>query len=268
MSGPTTLGGWPDGSAMTLMSSKTGEVLATEGDAHVVRPWASVTKLVVALAVAREFQLAEVDLAAPAGPLGSTVAHLLAHASGLGLEASDPVTTPGTRRIYSNIGVDLAIAAVTKGRETATWLHATLLAPLGVDAELRGRASSGLYGSLDALVRLASAWLNPELLVNEVRDRFTSPFMAQLAGVVPGFGRFVPCPWGLGPEIHGDKNHWMGQRFSPSTFGHFGQSGSLALIDPVHSVVLAAVSGTPFGPWARERWPHWSDEIFDRFVAP
>ena len=66
MSGPTTLGGWPDGSAMTLMSSKTGEVLATEGDAHVSRPWASVTKLVVALAVAREFQLAEVDLAAPA----------------------------------------------------------------------------------------------------------------------------------------------------------------------------------------------------------
>ena len=33
----------------------------------------------------------------------------------------------------------------------------------------------------------------------------------ELAGIVPGVGRFDPCPWGLGFEIRGDKApHWTG----------------------------------------------------------
>ena len=54
-----------------------------------------------------------------------------------------------------------------------------------------------------------------------------------LAGVLPGFRRFDPCDWGLGVEIRGRKQpHWTGAANSPSTFGHFGRSGSFLWVDP------------------------------------
>ena len=42
----------------------------------------------------------------PAGPEGSTVAHLLAHASGLGLDGAR-IAQAGAKRIYSNAGFEV-----------------------------------------------------------------------------------------------------------------------------------------------------------------
>ena len=64
-------------------------------------------------------------------------------------------------------------------------------------------------------------------------DLATSVAFPGLAGVLPGFGRFDPCDWGLGFELRDAKApHWTGTRNSPATFGHFGQSGGFVWVDP------------------------------------
>src|SRR2546423_3877874 len=72
---------------------------------HVFR-WASVTKLVTALAALVAAEEGVIDLDEPAGPEGSTVRHLLAHASGLPFEPGAPAGRPGRRRVYSNVGFE------------------------------------------------------------------------------------------------------------------------------------------------------------------
>src|SRR5437899_12983202 len=84
-----------------------GDVLARHGDEAAVFRWASVTELVTALAVLVAAEEGTVDLDEPAGPEGSTVRHLLAHASGLPFEGDRPISRPGERRIYSNTGFEV-----------------------------------------------------------------------------------------------------------------------------------------------------------------
>ena len=67
------------------------------------------------------------------------------------------------------------------------------------------------------------------------------PYAPQLNGFVPGFGKFSPCPWGLGPEVRGDKHHWMGD-WPPASFGHFGKSGALLLLNADEQIGLVATS--------------------------
>lgn len=64
--------------------------LGTIGDRARVFPLASVTKLLTSMATLIAVEEGTVDLDEPAGPEGSTVRHLLAHASGLGVERGDP----------------------------------------------------------------------------------------------------------------------------------------------------------------------------------
>ena len=102
----------------------------------------------------------------------------------------------------------------------------------------------------------------PRLLAPETLDRATSPVFADLAGVLPGFGRQEPNPWGLGFEIRGDKQpHWTGRLNSPATFGHFGRSGTFVWVDPVASVALVVLTDRAFGPWSAEAWPRLSDGV-------
>ena len=62
--------------------------LGTLGPRDTVLRWASVTKLLTGLAILIAVEEGTVDLDEPAGPPGSTLRHLLAHASGLPLDAS------------------------------------------------------------------------------------------------------------------------------------------------------------------------------------
>src|SRR5919198_6572622 len=63
-----------------------GEIIATFGPSDRVFRWASVTKLATALAALVAAEEGILDLDEPGGPPGSTVRHLLAHASGLPLD--------------------------------------------------------------------------------------------------------------------------------------------------------------------------------------
>ena len=50
------------------------------------------------------------------GPRGATLANLLSHSSGLGLEEGDPVVPVATKRVYSNYGYDHAVARRRRAR--------------------------------------------------------------------------------------------------------------------------------------------------------
>ena len=257
------LEGWPGTPSMVLLSLEDGLVrrIVEIGDLDDVRPWASVSKMTVSLAfgVESDWELQRFDQ--PVGPPGSTLANLLSHSSGLGLEKGDPVVAVGTKRIYSNYGIDLAVESIVGENSADNWLAQRIFRPLGMGStRLEGPPSSGVAGSTNDLATLAVAWLRPDAIAKETRDRLITPYAPQLDGIVPGFGRFSPCPWGLGPEIHGEKHHWMGDWPAPS-FGHFGQSGALILLNADEQIGLVATSTEPFGAWATTLWPKWTSAM-------
>jgi CubicO group peptidase (beta-lactamase class C family) len=240
-----------------------GRVLARNGDGHVYR-WASVTKLVTALAVLVAAEEGTVDLDEPAGPPGSTVRHLLAHASGLPFEGSSPIARPGERRIYSNTGFVVLADHLSERAEMPfpAYLSGAVLEPLGMRAELRGDAGAGLWGSLDHLVQVGHELLTPTLIAPETLAEATTVAFPGLVGVLPDLGRFDPNDWGLGLELRDAKEpHWTGTRNSPRTFGHFGGAGTFLWVDPEAGVALACLTDREFGDWAKEAWPRLSDAV-------
>ena len=74
---------------------------AQHGDLERVFEWASVTKLATAIAVLVACEEGIVSLDEPAGPPGSTLHHLLAHASGLPTDGEAPIAKPGAKRILA-----------------------------------------------------------------------------------------------------------------------------------------------------------------------
>jgi CubicO group peptidase (beta-lactamase class C family) len=234
-------------------------------------PWASVSKLLVALSCFVAIEEGSLSLDDPAGPPGSTLAHLLAHASGLPYEGGLPVAPPARRRIYSNSGIEAATAHLEKAcRMTfGEYLSAGVLEPLGMGSvSLKGSPAKGATGSLRDLLRLATELMLPRLVSQATLSQATSVAWPALAGVLPGFGRQNPCDWGLGPEIRGHKSpHWTGAQNSPATYGHFGQSGSFLWVDPGAGVALAALSDTPFGDWAKRAWPALSDAVLSSLAS-
>src|SRR5262245_46437201 len=239
-------------------------VRAVHGAADRALRWASVTKPAVALAALVAAEEGVVDLDESAGPPGSTVRHLLAHASGLPFEGGVPIAEPGRRRIYSNTGFERLAAHVGAAAEMpfSEYLRAAVFAPLGMGAELRGSAGAGVVGSLDDVTRLARELLRPTLIAPETLTEAASIQFPGLAGVLPGIGRQDPNDWGLGLELKDAKSpHWTGTRNSPRTFGHFGGSGTFLWIDPEADLALAALTDRQFGDWALEAWPRLSDAI-------
>src|ERR1700731_2220439 len=92
---------WPVPAAAAPGGGRSG-VLASHGDTERPFALASVTKLLVARAAQIAIEEGAVDLDTAAGPPGSTVRHLLAHASGLAMDSDETLAKPGARRIYSN----------------------------------------------------------------------------------------------------------------------------------------------------------------------
>lgn len=254
--------GWPGEPAVVVSAWRDGEwqTLAACGDLDAVRPWASVTKLMTGLCAAIDVEAGRATLDDAVGPEGSTLAHLLSHSSGLGFEFGDPTSAPGLKRVYSNYGVDLA-AQYLAGTDVATWLSSRVATPLELrSTRLVGRASEGLEGSTNDLATFARQWVTPTLIPASRRDQTVRAFLPELSGVVPGWGRFSPCPWGLGPELRGEKSHWMGE-WPPSSVGHFGRSGSMVLVNADEGIVLVATTTVEFGAWAHELWPAWTTRV-------
>jgi CubicO group peptidase (beta-lactamase class C family) len=256
--------GWDAAHAAVAVVDPTG-LRATHGDDRHRFRWASVTKIVTALTVLVAAERGLVDLDEPAGPPGSTVRHLLAHASGLVFDGSATLAVPGTRRIYSNTGFDLlgALLAERTGAPFEAALESFVLGPLGMTGtRLVERPSQGLHGPLADLAALAHELLRPSLLGPATFAAATSVAFPGLIGLLPGVGRFDPLDWGLGVELHdGKQPHWMGERNSPAAFGHFGGSGTFVWVDPVAEVALALLTDREFGPWALGAWPGFSDRV-------
>ena len=241
-----------------------GEIVAAHGRRDEPVRWASVTKLVTALAALVAAEEGVVDLDEPAGPPGSTVRHLLAHASGLPFEPGAPTGQVGRRRVYSNVGFETLAEHIAERAEMpfAAYLAAGLLQPLGMRAELRGSPAADLHGSLDDLLLFAGELQQPTLVAPETLAEATTVQFPGLAGVLPDLGRFDPNDWGLGFELRDDKSpHWTGARNSPRTFGHFGGSGTFLWVDPDAQLALGVLTDREFGGWAKEAWPRLSDAV-------
>ena len=260
---------WDAPDARAAVVAKTGrrtvEVAEVRGDPTLPGEWASVTKLVTALAVLLAVEEEVVALDEPAGPPGSTVRHLLAHASGLAFDEDRVFDQPGGQRIYSNRGFEVVATLVgdRAGMAFGDYLTEGVLSPLGMAAtRLDGSPATGMVGPLDDLVRLARELLEPTLVSPVTLRKATAVVFPGLGGVLPGFGRQHPLDWGLGFELRDAKSpHWTGRGNSPATFGHFGRSGSFLWVDPAAGLACAVLSGRDFGPWAKEAWPPLSDAV-------
>jgi CubicO group peptidase (beta-lactamase class C family) len=240
-----------------------GEVVA-HGPRDTELRWASVTKLLTGLATLVAVEEGTVDLDEPAGPEGSTLRHLLAHASGLPPEEGPPLMPPERRRIYSNYGIELAAAHVAEraGMEFRAYLQHAVAAPLGLAGALHGSPAWGYRGPLDDLLALARELLAPTLLAPETLAEATSVQFAGLAGVLPSWGRMDPNDWGLAFELRDAKApHWTGTLASPRTFGHFGAAGTFLWVDPDAGLALGVLTDREFGDWAKAAWPALSDAV-------
>jgi CubicO group peptidase (beta-lactamase class C family) len=259
---------WPVKTATAGVTGVGGR-LAGAGDGSQRFRWASVTKLLTALATLVAVEEGSVTLDDPAGPPGSTVRHLLTHASGLPFEGSAPIAPPGRRRIYSNAGFEVLAEVVAERTEMAfaDYVYQGVIVPLALTATtLDGSQAKGAVGSLDDLLALGRELLRPRLIAPETMSEATQVQFPGLAGVLPGFGRQSPNDWGLGFELRDAKSpHWTGLTNSPTTFGHFGQSGSMLWVDPVAGLACASLADRNFGPWAAEAWPRLSDAVLAEY---
>jgi len=262
--------GWPAPHAAVGVT-RGAEVMARHGPGDRVFRWASVTKLVTALAALVAAEEGTIDLDEPAGPEGSTVRHLLAHAAGLPFEAGGPIGRPGRRRVYSNPGFEVLAEHVARRAEMpfAEYLADAVLRPLGMSADLRGSPASELHGTLDDLLALARELQAPQLIAPETLAEATTVQFPGLSGVLPDLGRMDPNDWGLGFELRDEKSpHWTGTRNSPRTFGHFGGSGTFLWVDPAAALALGCLTDLDFGPWALEAWPRLSDAVLTETQRP
>lgn len=258
---------WPVPTKAAAVLDRTG-TRGTAGPVEHEFAWASVTKLVTALTVLSAVRDGHVELDEAAGPEGSTIAHLLAHASGLSPADTTVLGPPERRRVYSNSGFEVLAEFLAERLHVpfGDQLTQSVLAPLGMTrTRLVGSPASGAFGPLDDLARLGRELLVPTL-VPELMPRATTVAFPGLDGVLPGYGRQTPNDFGLGFEIRDGKSpHWTGADNSPRTFGHFGRSGSFVWVDPDAELACVALADEDFGPWAERAWPPFADAVLAEY---
>ena len=226
---------WGAGRAGVALLDRAG-LVAERGSRDVALPWASVTKVVSALTVLVAVDRGLVGLDDPAGPPGSTLRHLLAHASGLAFDDTSVISAPARTRIYSNSGFDEAAAVVERAAGTpfAELLKASVLGPIGMSgASLQGRPSEGLRGRSTTSRRSPSScschgrsrrrWLRWGR-----RSRFRG-----CVACCPGSASRIRSTGASGSRS-GARRRPIGPApgNSPRTFGHFGGSGTFLWVDP------------------------------------
>lgn len=252
---------WPSPTVAAAVLTPTGDI-HRHGDTSKVFALASITKLFTAAGVLLAVEEGSVELDELIGERGATVTDLLAHASGLAPNGT-VLDDPGRRRIYSNAGYEQLAAAVETATEIPfhTYLTEGIFYPLGMTStSLTGSPAFGAESTVDDLVAFVQGLaqlLDPTTVAN-----MTSEHLPELIGVLPGYGRQAPNPWGLGPEIRGVKQpHWTGELQSPKTWGHFGQAGTFVWVDPAVDVACVVLTDLAFDEWAKPRWPAFSDAV-------
>lgn len=223
---------------------------------------ASVTKVLTAATVLIGVEEGSVSLDDVIDGRGATLGDLLGHAAGLAPDGS-VLDAPGRRRIYSNAGYERAASHLEAATEMAfgDYFQVGLLDPLGmVSTALTGSPAYAGSSSVEDLVSFLVGLRS--ILATETLAMMTSPYLPELIGVLPGYGRQAPNTWGIGPEIRSNKSpHWTGSTNSPRTWGHFGQAGTFIWTDPDIETSLVVLTDRPFGDWVLERWPSLSDDV-------
>jgi CubicO group peptidase (beta-lactamase class C family) len=264
------VGTWPVGAAAAAVVGPDG-VLEAYGEQDRRFPLASVTKPLVGLATMIAVEEGALGLDDPAGPPGSTVRHLLSHASGLPMDSRAPIVRPGARRIYSNAGFEVLgdVLARATGIAVADYLRQALCEPLGLrGTELTGSPAADAVGTAGDLAAVATELLVPSRLLHaSTVAQLSAVQFPGLIGVVPGYGRQPVNDWGLGVEIRDAKSpHWTGTGNSPATFGHFGRAGTFLWVDPVARLGLVVLTDTEFEQWAKDAWPPLADAVLAAYM--
>ncbi len=264
---------WPVRAAAAAVIGPSG-VLASHGNTERVFELASVTKPLVARAVQIAIEEGVVDLDTPAGPPGSTIRHLLAHASGLAMHSDHVLAKPGVRRMYSNYGFTVLAETVQResGIEFGRYLTEAVCEPLAMaTTRLEGGTSAAGFGATSTVADVAlfaGDLLRPSTVSAQLHAEATTVQFPGLDGVLPGYGVQRPNDWGLGFEIRDSKSpHWTGARNSARTYGHFGQAGGFIWADPEVELALVVLTDRDFGEWALERWPAISDVVIIEYSA-
>lgn len=265
----TLAASWPDPDAAALAVTTPDRTIGRAGNTARVSNIASISKVVAALTALVAVEEGTIGLDDPAGPLGSTVRHLLAHASGLAFDEHTASSPVGHRRIYSNAGVEqLATYLEAKASMSfADYQHEAVIGPLAMTSTyLDGSPAHGVHSNVEDLSALARELMRPTLIDESTLAEAITPQFPELSGVIPGFGSHDPNLWGLGVEVRGAKSpHWTAPGNSAQTFGHFGGTGTYLWVDPVLGLGAVAISGTQYGPWANEAWPVTNQAIIDRY---
>jgi CubicO group peptidase (beta-lactamase class C family) len=261
------LADWPVSAAAAAVVGPTG-VLDGHGDTERVFELASVTKPLVARAAHVAIEEGVVELDTPAGPPGSTIRHLLAHASGLAMHSDHALAKPGTRRVYSNYGFTVLAQTIEResGIEFGRYLAEAVCEPLSLArTRLDGGAQAAGFGATSTVTDLAAFardLLRPSTVSAQLHSEATTVQFPGLDGVLPGYGAQRPNDWGLGFEIRDAKSpHWTGARNSARTYGHFGQAGGFIWADPDAELALVVLTDRDFGEWALQPWPAISDAV-------
>jgi CubicO group peptidase (beta-lactamase class C family) len=194
-----------------------------------------------------------------------------------------PERQPGTGFRYGNVEYGLLGVVVERrsGRPLAEALHELVFGPLAVEAYLGvepPRPPAAVGGTGDragtelesfnspfwrslampwggllttpagalALVRAfagePAGYLRPATLAAATRD--------QTDGLpTPGGSPydFASGPWGLGPELLGDRSLWAPREAGADSFGHIGASGCVAWCAPASGVAWVLLSNRAFG---------------------
>ena len=106
----------------------------------------------------------------------------------------------------------------------------------GTDLPPGASPASGARGPVRDLLAVAGELLSPRLVAPATLAVATAVAFAGLPGVLPGFGRYDPCDWGLGFEIRDAK--------APPLDGRHQLTGHVRPLRPVWELRV----GGPRGP--------------------
>jgi CubicO group peptidase (beta-lactamase class C family) len=247
-----------------------GKAIETRGATEHRFRLASISKVITAWACLIATEEGSVTLDDPVGPPGATLRHCLAHAAGFGFDTPDTIIGVGKRRVYSNTGIERAARHVAErtGMPFDDYVREGIFEPLAMNASsLRGSAAHAMWSTVDDLVRFATEVMRPTLISTDTAALLSTVQFPELGGVIPGLGSFTPNPWGVGAEIRGHKwPHWTGSTNSPTTFGHFGGSGTMMWIDPAIDTALIALTDRDFDEWSQDALAAWRS-LSDAVVA-
>ncbi len=256
---------WPVGSVAVAVVRADGAVVGKRGPVEDTFRLASVSKLLTAASVLLAVEEGALELDEAAGPPGSTVRHLLSHASGCHPDERRGLQEPARKRTYSNAGYEWVADVLSDrtGMSFASYADEGLFGPLGMTtARFEGSPAHAGVASVTDLARFAAELQAPRLLHPSTVEQMRTVQFPGLDGLLPGLGMQRPNDWGLGPDIRSTKSpHWTGSRSDPTTFGHFGRAGTFLWVDPVAGAACVCLTDREFGDWSRQLWPPLTDAV-------